>query len=93
MPKISPHPPAKSSRKKPRPQPQQDEAGVGSGASDAASGAGHSFDHAVFDLAGFCQSEDFFAFGKAFCVFDVDWYIGIVFLQTVFKKRRCNLDL
>ena len=60
------------------------EAGVGSGASDAASGAGHSFDHAVFDLAGFCQSEDFFAFGKAFCVFDVDWYIGIVFLQTVF---------
>ena len=48
------------------------------------SGAGHSFDHAVFDLAGFCQSEDFFAFGKAFCVFDVDWYIGIVFLQTVF---------
>lgn len=35
------------------------EAGVGSGASDAASGAGHSFDHAVFDLAGFCQSEDF----------------------------------
>lgn len=58
--------------------------GVGSGAADAASWAGHAFDHAVFDFAGFGEGEDFFAFGKAFCVFDVYGYIGVVFFQAVF---------
>ena len=32
----------------------------------------------------FARVRTFLTFGKAFCVFDVDWYIGIVFLQTVF---------